>query len=98
MLSFECDYAEGAHEKIMQRLIETNREQKAGDGVDGYCDRAMNKIRAACGCPEAEVHFLVGGTQTNQIVIDSMLQSYDGVVAVRTGHVNGHEAVAIEYT
>ena len=98
MLSFECDYAEGAHEKIMQRLIETNREQKPGYGVDGYCDRAKNKIRAACGCPEAEVHFLVGGTQTNQIVIDSMLQSYEGVVAVRTGHVNGHEAGAIEYT
>ena len=98
MLSFECDYAEGAHEKIMQRLIETNREQKPGYGVDGCCDRAKDKIRAACGCPEAEVYFLVGGTQTNQIVIDSMLQSYEGVVAVRTGHVNGHEAGAIEYT
>lgn len=98
MLSFECDYTEGAHERILQRFLETNLEQVPGYGADPYCDSAKEKIRQACQCSEADIFFLVGGTQTNAVVVDAMLQAYEGVVAVQTGHVNGHEAGAIEYT
>lgn len=96
MLSFECDYSEGAHEKVLQRLIETNMEKLPGYGSDQYCQTAKEKIKAACGCPEAEVHFLVGGTQTNKTVIASMLQPYEGVIAAATGHISVHESGAIE--
>lgn len=98
MISFECDYAEGAHPELLKRFAETNLEQLGTYGTDIYSARAKEKIRAACDCPEAEVFFLTGGTQTNQITIASLLASYEGVVAVRTGHVGNHEAGAIEYT
>ena len=98
MLSFENDYSQGAHERILERLIETNREAASGYGTDPYTARAKEKIRQACGCPDAQVHFLVGGTQTNQNVIDAMLEGYEGVVAAETGHVSQHEAGAIEYS
>lgn len=98
MLSFENDYTEGAHPKILERLMETNMEKLSGYGSDRCCESAREKIRAACGCPEADVHFLVGGTQTNEVVIATMLGSCEGVVAARTGHVSVHEAGAIEYT
>lgn len=97
MLYFENDYSEGAHEKVMDALIRTNMEQLPGYGTDRYCESAKEKIRRACGCPEAEIYFLVGGTQTNQAVISSMLKPYEGVIAAQTGHVNTHEAGAIEY-
>lgn len=98
MLAFECDYLEGAHEKILQRLLETNYEKAPGYGNDDYCESAKTKIKEACQCPDGDIYFLTGGTQTNAAVIASMLQSYEGVVAVQTGHVNVHEAGAIEYT
>ncbi len=98
MLSFENDYSQGAHEKILQRLIETNRDAQTGYGFDDYTERAKEKIRQVCGCPDAEIYFLVGGTQTNQTVIDSMLSGYEGVVAATTGHISVHEAGAIEYS
>ncbi|MCD8082416.1 MAG: low specificity L-threonine aldolase [Clostridiales bacterium] len=98
MILFESDYTEGAHPEIMKRLAETNLEQLPGYGNDKYCASAKEKIRSACRCPQAEIFFLVGGTQTNLIVIDSMLKSYEGVVAADTGHVSTHEAGAIEYT
>ena len=98
MLSFESDYTEGAHPKILEKLCETNMEKLPGYGSDPYCESAKNKIRKACGCTEAEVMFLVGGTQTNATVIDAMLEKYEGVLAVQTGHVSVHEAGAIEYT
>lgn len=98
MLSFESDYTEGAHEKILQRLIETNMEKLSGYGSDKYCERAKLKIREVCKCPQADIYFLVGGTQTNATVIDSLLNQYEGVVAASTGHVNTHEAGAIEFT
>ncbi len=98
MLSFENDYSQGAHEKILQRLVETNREAASGYGTDPYTESAKEKIRQVCNCPDAEVHFLVGGTQTNQNVIDAMLEGYEGVVAAVTGHVSQHEAGAIEYS
>ena len=98
MISFENDYSEGASEKILQRLIETNKEQLSGYGNDRFCESAKAKIRKACGCPEAEIYFLSGGTQTNRIVISSMLQPYEGVIAAQTGHVSSHEAGAIDST
>ena len=98
MLSFASDYVEGAHPAILQRFIETNLVKQAGYGSDEYTASAREKIKAACGCPEADVWFLTGGTQTNQIVIDTLLASYEGVVAAVTGHVAAHEAGAIEFT
>ena len=98
MLYFENDYCEGAHPAILQKLTETNFEKVPGYGTDPYCASAREKIRAACACPEADVSFISGGTQTNAIIIASMLQRWQGVVAAATGHVAAHEAGAIEYT
>lgn len=98
MLSFECDYLEGTHEAILDRLIKTNNEQLSGYGVDKYSESAKEKIKSACGCPDADVFLLVGGTQTNAVVISSVLRSYEGVVCVDSGHINSHESGAIEYT
>ena len=98
MLYFENDYCEGAHKAILKRLMETNMEKVPGYGLDPYCDQAKEKIKTACGCPDGEVYFLVGGTQTNAVVIASMLNRYEGVVSAVTGHVNAHEAGAIEFT
>ena len=98
MLSFQNDYQEGAHEKILARLIETNLEPLSGYGSDPYCESAKQKIQTACDCPEADVWFLTGGTQTNQTIIDTMLEPYEGVVSAETGHVASHEAGAIEYS
>jgi threonine aldolase len=96
MLYFESDYMEGAHEAILQRLMETNRESLSGYGVDRYCASAKEKILAACRCPQGQVFFLVGGTQTNRTVIDTMLAPYEGVLAAETGHIATHEGGAIE--
>ena len=98
MLSFTCDYAEGAHPLILKALADSNMEQLPGYGEDVYCRRAKDKIRKACGCPQASVYFLVGGTQTNATVIASLLRNYEGVVSAGTGHINVHEAGAVEYT
>lgn len=96
-LSFSCDYMEGAHPQILQRLAETNLEKTPGYGSDCYCEAAKAKIREACNAPAAEIFFLVGGTQTNATVIDAMLKSYQGVIAASTGHISVHEAGAIEF-
>ena len=93
---FDSDYMEGAHPKILQRLIETNMEKTPGYGCDYYCESAKEKIRKACNCPQGEIHFLVGGTQTNATIIKSLLRSYEGVIAADTGHISSHEAGAIE--
>ena len=98
MLFFVNDYCEGAHPAILQKLLETNMEKLSGYGTDKYCDSAKEKIRKACSCPDAEVYFLVGGTQTNATIIASVLNRYEGVLAAQTGHVGCHEAGAIEYT
>ena len=95
-LSFASDYLEGAHPAILQRLMETNLVKSAGYGMDEYSESARNKIRAACRAPEADVFFLVGGTQTNATVIDAVLHSYQGVIAAETGHISVDEAGAIE--
>jgi len=98
MIRFECDYLEGAHPRIMQRMMETNLEQNPGYSMDPHCERARELIRQACGCPEAAVHFLVGGTQANTIVIASILRPHQGALCAVTGHINAHESGAIEAT
>lgn len=98
MLSFENDYLEGAHEKVLNRLVETNRVQAAGYGFDHFTEQAIQQIKNRINCPKATVRFLVGGTQTNQVVINSVLESYEGVISADTGHVAVHEGGAIEYS
>ena len=98
MLHFDCDYLEGAHPLIMERLLKTNLEQTPGYGFDRYTIDAKEKIKQACQCPDAEIHFLIGGTQTNATVIDALLRPYQGVLAPTTGHINVHESGAIEAT
>lgn len=97
MLSFESDYVKSAVKEILERLMEHREEQMPGYGQDSCCEQAKEKIRAACQCPEAEIFFLTGGTQTNMVSIDALLKPYEGVVAARTGHVSTHEAGAIEF-
>lgn len=98
MLSFENDYSEGAHEKLLQRLLETNRVQTPGYGNDPYSESAKEKIRRSLHCEAAEIYFLAGGTQTNSTIIAGMLDRFQGVVSAETGHVAMHEAGAVEYT
>ena len=98
MFSFESDYTEGAHPLILDALVRTNFEQLSGYGFDKYSDSAKEKIKKACGLEDAQVFLLAGGTQTNQIVVDTMLQPYEGAVSTTTGHIEGHEAGAVEFT
>ena len=98
MIYFNSDYLEGAHPSIMKRLMESNMAQSVGYSEDEYCAAAREKIKAACEAPDADVHFLVGGTQTNTTVIASILRPYQGVIAPTTGHINCHETGAIEST
>ena len=95
-ISFACDYEKGAHPDILKRLVETNLVKTAGYGLDEISESARNRIRKACGCEDAIVEFLVGGTQTNAVMIDALLKSYQGVIAAETGHISVHEAGAIE--
>ena len=97
MLSFVNDYSAGAHPKVFEALAKTNSVKTVGYGEDEYCALAKKKIRAACECPEAEIYFLQGGTQTNQIAIDTMLAPCEGMLCASTGHINVHEAGAIEF-
>lgn len=96
MIRFESDYLEGAHPLILEHLAKTNLEQTPGYGNDPHCDNARTLIRQACAAPDADVHFLVGGTQTNTVVITSILRPYQGVLCADTGHINVHETGAIE--
>ena len=96
MIRFNCDYNEGAHENILLKLMETNLEQTPGYGEDHYCRQAAERIKELCQDPSADVHFLVGGTQTNLTVIDSALRSHQGVLSADTGHIEVHETGAIE--
>ena len=98
MLHLESDYNTGAHPDVIKMLTETNAEALSGYGTDKYSEAARTKIRAACKCPDAEIVFISGGTQTNAVAIALSLADYEGVIAARTGHVSLHEAGAIEYT
>lgn len=96
MISFECDYNNGMLPEILERLKETNGERTSGYGFDAYCESAKEKIRKAVGRDDAEVFFLIGGTQTNCTVIDALLMGCEGVVCAETGHIEVHEAGAVE--
>lgn len=96
MKHFDTDYMEGAHPDVMKRLLDTNLEQTPGYGTDCYCKEAVDLIRKAVGVSDADVHFLVGGTQTNATVIDALLRPHEGVLAATTAHINVHESGAIE--
>ena len=98
MIHFECDYAEGAHPRILERLQQTNLLQTSGYGTDNFSDQARETIRRLCACPDADVNFLVGGTQTNMIVIGAALRPHQGVIAAESGHISVHESGAIEAT
>ena len=98
MISFESDYNNGAHPLVLKRLIDTNKIKTLSYGYDEYSDAAKEKIKVACENPDAQIWFLVGGTQTNATVIDSILHTYEGVIAVDSGHIATHEAGAIEFT
>lgn len=88
----------GAHPEVMRRLVSTNGESTVGYGCDHHTAHAADLVREACGMPEARVYFLVGGTQTNATVIDGLLSRHEGVLAAESGHINVHEAGAIEAT
>lgn len=96
MIYINCDYNEGAHEKVLERVVATNAEQTAGYCKDTYCEQAAGLIRTLCNAPDAGVHFLVGGTQTNATVICSALRPHQGVIAAHSGHISIHESGAIE--
>lgn len=98
MISFESDYNNGAHPEVLEALVKSNDEKTPGYGTDVYCESAGKKIAEACGRKDVEVEFLVGGTQTNSIIIATMLHDYEGVIAAATGHINCHEAGAVEYS
>ena len=98
MLYFMSDYTEGAHPKVLEKLCAENLVSLPGYGEDAACEAAKEKIRAACHREDLQICFLTGGTQTNLIVISTMLRRYEAVVAAKTGHVSVHEAGAIEYT
>ena len=98
MIYFDSDYMAGAHPEVMARLAETNLEYTVGYGCDHYTAQAKVLIRQACECPTAEVHLLVGGTQTNATVLDGLLARHEGVLAAESGHINVHESGAIEAT
>ena len=97
-LYFDCDYMAGAHPAILQALTDTNLDKRIGYGCDQYSATARELIRQACGTPTADVHFLVGGTQTNATVIDGILARHEGVLTAESGHINIHESGAIEAT
>ncbi len=96
MIYFNCDYNEGAHEKILERIVQTNWEQTEGYGGDRYCSQARKLILEQCQTENAAVHFLVGGTQANATVIAASLRTYQGVLAAQTAHINVHETGAVE--
>ena len=98
MFSFECDYLQGCHPKILEAFAATNLETQVGYGNDRWCDSAKEKIKEAFSCPHHDVYFLTGGTQTNAVIISCLLRPYEGVISAVTGHVNAHEAGAIEHT
>ena len=95
MIEFQCDYAEGAHPKILERMIETNMDQTPGYGLDPYCDEARRLIRKACGRENIDVQFLVGGTQTKTTIICCVFGPFDGVLSAACVHINDHVLGAI---
>lgn len=98
MIHFDCDYMAGAHPEVLASIVNNNTVQTSGYGCDEFCTKARQLIREACGTPDAAVHFMIGGTQTNSTVLDGLLRRTDGVLAAETAHINVHESGAIELT
>ena len=98
MLHFMNDYSEGAHPRVMRALADSNLESTVGYGCDDYCAQAADALRARFACPDADVHFLVGGTQTNLVACAAFLRPWEAVIAAESGHVAVHETGAIEAT
>lgn len=96
MYNFRNDYSEGAHPQVLDALTRTNFEATAGYGEDEYCMAAARAVRARFACPDADVHFLVGGTQTNYTAITAFLRPWEAVIAADTGHIAVHETGAVE--
>lgn len=96
MIRFGSDYQEGAHPRILKRLAEVNFEQSPGYGEDEFCAEARRLIREKCAAPEADVQFLVGGTQTNFTLLAAALRPHQGVIAADSGHIAVHETGAVE--
>ena len=98
MLNFKNDYSEGACPEVLEALIKTNYEQTVGYGEDKYCEEAKKLIKENINSPNADIYFLVGGTQANTTVISHTLKPYEAVIACKTGHISIHETGAIEAT
>ncbi len=98
MIRFNCDYSEGAHPRVLEKLAAANLEQTAGYGMDPYCEKAAGLIRELCESPRAAVHFMVGGTPANLTVISAALRPHQGAISADTGHIAGHESGAVEAT
>ena len=98
MYSFTNDYSEGAHPKILEAMMKENLNQQTGYGLDTHCIHAAELIKKEIGRDDVDVHFLVGGTQTNLLVISAALRPYQAVISTHTGHINVHETGAIEAT
>lgn len=96
MVHFDCDYMAGAHPEVLEAVVRNNSVQTVGYGADHFCMHAKQLIREACGVPDAEVYFMVGGTQTNSTVLDGLLKRTEGVLSAETAHINVHESGAIE--
>jgi len=96
MYHFRNDYSEGCHPKVLEALTSVNSESVIGYGKDEYCAKCAGLIRELCGAPQADVQFMVGGTQTNFTAIGAFLRPWESVICPHTGHVNGHEAGAVE--
>ena len=96
MISFRNDYSEGAHPSVLEAISKHNFETTCGYSMDPFCQQAADTVRALTACPDADVHFIVGGTLANTIVISAALRPWEGVIAATTGHINVHETVAIE--
>lgn len=98
MISFNNDYSEGAHERILQALVKTNYEQTTGYGTDEYTAQARELLRKKIACSDADIYFLSGGTQTNTIALSHILKPYEAVISCASGHIATHETGAIEST
>lgn len=98
MYNFKNDYSEGAHPNILNKLIETNLEQHLGYGEDDYSNQAKELLKQKINNPKASIYFVSGGTQTNLLVISTLLQVHEAVISAKTGHIYAHETGAIEAT
>lgn len=96
MIYLNCDYADGTHPNILDKLVETNNEQTGVYGFDKYSDEAKQMIKDKCNNQDMDIYFMSGGTQTNVTAISAALMHYQAVISTDTGHINTHECGAVE--